>query len=63
MGERLPDARAELEAMSVEECLGCAEMLRDMKPIFATPRRRELAEETARDFERRAEAIAGRQSS
>jgi hypothetical protein len=50
------EARAELAAMSPEECVGCAGLLRDVKPSLTSERQREIAEEIARDFEARAAA-------
>lgn len=48
-----------LEPMTADECLGCAQLLRDVKPIVKTIRQREILDEFAQRFEASAAAKAG----
>ena len=57
------DSRRQLDEMTPEASLAAARLLRDTEPRLATERQRELAEEMANRFERRAAAHASRSPS
>ncbi len=48
------ESRKRLAAMTPEQNLAAARVARDAKPLLATDRQRELAEEAAKRFEERA---------
>jgi hypothetical protein len=48
------EAERRVSAMSREDCLAAAKVARDVKPILATDRQRQIAEALAVRFEERA---------
>jgi hypothetical protein len=56
-------ARAELAAMTAEECIRCADLLRSVKPMLSSDSSRALAEREACGFEARAAAKTAAQAS
>ena len=51
---RAEERRERVAAMTAEECLGVAALLRDVLPKLETERQRKLAQEMAERFEKRA---------
>jgi hypothetical protein len=52
--ERIEEREKRVEAMTAQECVTAASMLRQAKPRLGTNRQRELADEMASQFEAQA---------
>jgi hypothetical protein len=55
---RVEESRARVDAMTVDECLGTAALLRAGVARLETDRQRELAQELATEFEERAAQLS-----